>query len=342
MDSAVTSVSLASSDLELLVSCLSGNLYRVAVSSLTEILVGSSHTAAIACIAFGSSAGYFATGTTAGELRVWDLADYACQALTRVPKAGAAHCLDILNSGHGLEGSLVVSGWADGFVRCHDMARLSRQLWVITNAHRGGVLSVAGHRDSALEFLVTGGADAAVRVWRLATRELFAQFSEQSKPVTRVLVDVRQPHLVHSVSLDGSLLSFDIKRQRRVVGHFIQKGSHLTSLSQRPDGEQELVTCDSGGKILMWDCDVRDPVQSLQDPSRTNIQCCSISPSGKFFAFAGEDFCVKVLRMDTFELVSVGLAHSGVVRTLAWTPDERQIISGSDDFSLCIWNFFLE
>jgi hypothetical protein len=29
------------------------------------------------------------------------------------------------------------------------------------------------------------------------------------------------------------------------------------------------------------------------------------------------------------------------VRALAWTPDEKQLVSGGDDMSLCCWNFYL-
>jgi WD40 repeat protein len=235
----------------------------------------------------------------------------------------------------------VVSGWEDGFVRCHDMTSLSRQIWAITNAHRGGTLSVSVHKSDKLEYIVTGGADSAVRVWKLSSRELFAQFSEHTKAVPKVLIDYSKPHIIHSTSLDGSVMSFDILKQRRIVGHFVEKGGHLTGLSQKPDGEQELVTCDTLGRILIWDCDIRDPVQSLQDPSRTALRYCAISPSGKFLAFAGDDFNVKVLNMVNSEILSVGIGHSSPVRAIAWTPDERQIISAGDDFSLCIWNFFL-
>lgn len=34
------------------------------------------------------------------------------------------------------------------------------------------------------------------------------------------------------------------------------------------------------------------------------------------------------------------VGHSAAVNKLKWSPDEKQIVSVSEDASLCIWNFF--
>lgn len=71
-----------------------------------------------------------------GEVRIWDVTDYACLATLRVPKSGAVAALAMSADGS------VISGWADGFIRCYD-GSLNRQLWIIPGAHRGGVTTVA-------------------------------------------------------------------------------------------------------------------------------------------------------------------------------------------------------
>jgi len=333
---AVLSLSLIGSGAELIANVASGFVYRISANNLTLLPCGAGHTTRITCLAFGRSVGLFASGSLSGELRVWDIGDYACQAVLRQPKGGIVHSLYVMD---GADEGALVSGWEDGSVRCHDLQRLSRAIWTINNAHRGGTTSVTGSLVSNPEMLVTGGADNAVRVWRLSTRELLAQFSEHTKAISRVLVDNRLQNIVHSVSLDGQVLSFDLKTKRRAFGHSIPKGALLYDVSQRPDSEQELVTCDSRGRILVWDCDIRDPVASVRD--EFPIRSCAVSPSGAFLAFVGEDHRLKVVRMDSMEIVSVGWGHTDIVRTVAWTPDEKQIVTGGDDFSLCVWNFFL-
>lgn len=63
--------------------------------------------------------------------------------------------------------------------------------------------------------------------------------------------------------------------------------------------------------------------------------------SGRFLAFAGDDQLLKVLEENSHQIISIGQAHSSPITTLTWTPDEKQIISGGADSSLCIWNFYL-
>ena len=341
LDGAVLSLSLTRNNLEMIAGCSSGSVYRIASQDLVNMLCGSAHTTAISCICFGSSVGSFVTGTVGGEIRVWDIGDYAAQSVSRPTKSGAVLSVCVAEGVSGAAGgSVVISGWEDGSIRGHDMADLSRQLWLISCAHRGGTNSVAVHRSNQLEYLVSGGADGAVRIWKLTTRELTMQFGEHQKGVSKVLVDCRQFHLVHSVSADGSVLTFDIKSQRRVVGHFLSKGAHMLSMSQRLDSEQEIVTCDSLGRLLMWDCDVREPVQTLQDPAGVPLRSCAVSPSGKYLAYGGDDGYLKVLALASSEIICVGVGHSDVLNTIAWTPDERQIVSGGNDCCICVWNFF--
>lgn len=253
-----------------------------------------------------------------------------------MPKAGAVLCLAMMDGDH------VLSGWQDGSVRCSDSN--GKQLWQLPTAHRDGAKTIAVHADAALQYLVTGGGDGAIRVWKYSNRELVTQYTEhrQGLGVAKVLVDVASPRLVHSVGGDGSVLSYDLQAGRRVVCHLVTSGS-MASMSQRRDAEseRELVTCDSLGRLLFWDVDIRDPVLAVQDPTRAAIRCVAVSPSGRFVAYAGDDQLLKVLDVRSQQVLSVGQSHSAPVLSLCWTPDERQIVTGAEDACLCVWNFFL-
>lgn len=320
-----------------MVSTTNGRLYRCLTESLNSDLVSVCHCSGINAITFGSRSNIFATGTSSGEIRVWDLTDYACQAHTRESKFGGVMCLNIMKGD-----AYILAGWENGFLKCYDLESL-RQIWYISEAHRGGTTSVAccNDADAKLQFIVTGGSDGAVRVWRLSNRELVAQFTEHSKAVSRVLIDNISPNIVHSVSLDCSVLTFDLKAERRKICHIV-KGGMMTDMSQRKDHEHELITCDTHGRLLHWDCDVRDPVFSVQDVGRVPVlRTCSVSPTGRYLAFAGDDHVVKVLEIGSNDIVGLGLGHSDGIKTLAWTPDEKQLVTGGHDSCLCIWNFYL-
>lgn len=339
MQSPILSLSVSCNKRELVIGCKDGTILRCLADTLTKDTVSKSHVSPVTVVAFSiqpasqaNSQYLFVTGTSIGEVRVWDLTDYACVSLYRVSRSGSVLCLSLVDN------SNILSGWEDGFVRCTNSG--GQMLWYIANAHRDGVQSLSSHVNPDLSYFASGGGDGAVRVWKYYNRELVTQYSEHRKGVSQVKIDDMASNIVHSVGGDNSVLSYDLKANRRIIGHTFS-GGQLLSLSQRIDSEQELITGDSMGRLLYWDIDHRDPVAVIQDPTRAPIRCCQVSTSGRYLAFAGDDQLLKVLDIRTTQMVTVGQSHSASIRSLAWTPDERQIVTGGDDCCLAIWNFFL-
>lgn len=232
---AVTSMSFVAGAGELLVGTDAGRVYRISVDDLSATLVASSHTDRVTCLAFGSRSDVFASAAGSGDIKVWDLSDYSVLGETSVALTdnlrGGALCIAWVYD------SAIVSGWPDGFVRCHNAATMQR-LWEIPNAHRSAVTALATHADASLAYLVSGGADGSVRVWTLRSRELMLQFTEHKKAVTQVLVDVTSPNLIHSAGLDCQVLTYDLRRQRRVVAHMVR---HWPAPSHTPASRTALL-----------------------------------------------------------------------------------------------------
>jgi WD40 repeat protein len=132
-----------------------------------------------------------------------------------------------------------------------------------------------------------------VRLWSTANRELLVQFTEHTQAVTGLCIDQTEPNLLHSVSLDSTTVTMDVKRERR-AGYHLLKGASFQSVSQRKDSETELVTGNGDGTIMFWDADEAAPVIVWQHPSKERISCVRVSPSGRFLASAGDDQNVTV------------------------------------------------
>lgn len=330
----VTGLAAAAAGAELVVGTAGGSVFRVDAETLAARPVHDSHTAGVRAVAFPRDrSDVFATAAEDGSVVVWDLNDYSVVCRAGSLRSGGANCLGWVGEAE------VVVGFEDAAVRAYQVDTGARA-WEIPGAHRAPVTCLAVHADDRMGFLVTGAADGAVRVWALRSREMLLQFAEHKKGVSAVLVDLEQPHLVHSAGLDCAVFTYDIQRERRTVCHMVREGAFL-AMTQRRDSEKELVTCDAAGRLLGWDCDVPDPVQALQDPSRQRVCAAAVSPSGKFLAIGGQDQLVKVLDMQAEgDIISAGHGHSAGVRGLAWTPDERQLVSVGDDCSICIWNFY--
>jgi len=284
----------------------------------------------VAAVAFGANrSDLCATVSEDGSLRVWDLSDYSVLCANHEMASGSA--LAITD-----DGKFVIGGWTDGFIRCFSTVDASKT-WEIAKAHRDIINSLA----MTSTYLVSGGADGAVRVWALSSRELIIQFTEHRKSVTEVLVDLENPSLVHSCSLDRNVFTYDLKTERRSVAHSVRSGA-FTSMTQRLDSEKELITVGAGGHIMFWDCDVVDPVASLLDPNRMRLTAARISPSGRYLAVSGDDHQVKIYDIVQGLLISCGHGHSGIVRDLRWSPDSRQLVSVGVDCCVVVWNFYAE
>jgi len=152
--------------------------------------------------------------------------------------------------------------------------------------------------------------------------------------------DLNLPYIIHSCGLDKAICTFDLKKEKKTVGHSIKNGMIL-DMSQRKDHENELVTCGQGSPIFFWDCDQADPVAYIEYPYKVNT--IQVSYNGKYIAFGTETnevFVYDIKNMGKFLMVGKANAHSGPVMKLRWSPDDKQIVSVASDASLCIWNFY--
>ncbi|KAF0689113.1 Aste57867_19385 [Aphanomyces stellatus] len=307
-----------------------GKLYHIDATHLDVRELATSHVAAVTAVAFGATASdTCVTVAQDGSVKVWDLSTYTVRASAVENAAGCSVCVAPMSG-------LIVTGWSDGWLRAYAGATGARA-WHISGAHRGDVSSVAAND----QVVVSGASDGGVNVWSLATRALLIQFHEHKRGVTQVLVDVAKPQWVHSCGLDRAHFIYDLKLERRHVVHQVREGA-FHAMGQRVDSENEIVTGGADGRLLFWDCDVAEPVTSMSDPNRMAIASLHVSPSGRYLATGGEDCHVKVFDIGADALIACALGHSGSIRRVTWSPDERQLVSVGDDCCICIWNFFDE
>lgn len=111
-------------------------------------------------------------------------------------------------------------------------------------------------------------------------------------------------------------------------------------MTQRTDNELELVSAGQGSPIFFWDCDMKDPVANIPYPYK--VSSIQVSPSGRYLAYGTETNEVFVYSMNAlqFTFLGKGLGHSGPVQKVAWSPDEKQIVSAAVDNSISVWNFY--
>lgn len=339
----ITSLSVSPDGSQVFAGTSAGKMYAITATTLAPMELASSHLGSVTSCAFGDSTEEFATISLDGSVRIWNLSTYQLKCMATEATGGlsvtftkrsVAPSAATSRSNAAAASPLVITGWADGWIRAYD-ATAAQTKWHIANAHRGEVTSVA----SSDKYVVSGASDGGVSIWSATTRELVLQFHEHKRGVTQVLVDVTKPHWIHSCGLDKALFIYDLKSERRIVAQQVRDGA-FNGITQRLDSETEIITAGSDGRLLFWDCDVAEPVACVVDPSRLKVACASVSPSGWYLATCGEDCEVKVFDLATMALVTTGQGHSDTVNCLAWSPDERQLVSVGCDSCISVWNFY--
>ena len=331
----VMSMSLSACGSFIICGTSTGHMYQIRVDTVAAEELSEAHTDAVVDVSFGTRSDIFSTIGRDGSVRVWDLSEYNVMTHGSVGSLQAeALCVLFDTSGDG-EAQLL-TGWSDGFLRAYS-AETGNFLWHVADAHGGPVTALA----ATPMYLASGGNGGSVKLWARDSRKLLLQFSKHSgKKVTQVLPDCDQAHLLHSAGEDRTVFTYDLKKEKQTIMHEGVPAMAFTGLSQRRDSEQELVTAGKDGKILFWDCDVPEAVMKIQDPNRMQLNSIQISPSGRFMVVSGSDHQIKVYDVVQEALVAVGHGHSNTVHCARWSPDEKQIVSVSEDACICVWNFY--
>ncbi|GMH95472.1 hypothetical protein TrST_g9575 [Triparma strigata] len=331
LDGPVIAMSFSPDKAELVAGTSTGFVYRVRLEGLQTLLVCENHCAHVKCVAYApESSDKFATASMDNTIRIWDAGDYTVLTTATVKDAGAPTCLV-----YSLD--MLITGWEDGKIRAHDVDSGS-PLWIIDNAHRGGVTALALSHNQ--RFILTGGKEGEVRVWELRTRELVSHLKEHTLPVRSIALYEDNFHAI-SCSRDRSFLCWDLRSERKITSHQQRMGG-INSVALSKD-QTVVLTVGQERRVTSWDLrdqnptNVRDLSPNLDDEAMT----IALSHDGTLFATAGTSMLIKLWDLATLELLAVGEGHSGLVNDLKFSPDDRQIVSVGDDGNVFVWNCYV-
>ncbi|CAK4090594.1 unnamed protein product [Aphanomyces euteiches] len=330
--SAVAASSSSPGGLQLIAGAQSGFIYHVTLAGTTmsSRLLSENHSDGVISIAFAAGhSDRFATIAKDCTIRIWDGSDYSVLVRQVVQNAGMptslAFSLDI-----------VLTGWQDGCLRCHS-SDTGHPLWTIDNAHTGGVTSLVLSNNQ--RFIVSGGMGGDVRVWDIRKRDMVSHLKEHSMAVTGLVLFDDDVHLV-SCSRDKSFLCWELRTERRLASHIQRMGGiNAVALSKN---QSIVLTVGQEKRISYWDLRVDAPVNVVTKAHADEATCLAVAHTMPYFATGGTDQLIKLWSFDTGTLVMDGVGHSGSVRALAFSPDDRQLVSVGDEGSIFVWNIYTD
>lgn len=115
----------------------------------------------------------------------------------------------------------------------------------------------------------------------------------------------------------------------------------------RSHQNHNVLTCDTRGCLRVWDFYQYDPNSAVLSINVSNqaLCCLAVSASGRYVATGGEErtvFVYEVVQSQSseymLELVSVCNGHTGSIKDISFSTDERSIVSVGEDSSLCVWD----
>lgn len=329
LDGAVSSIAVHPSTGKLSVGTDQSNRYEVSQDLSDVTLKMSCHSAGVNDVAYPAGCPDLVVTSSTGDVRIWNTRSQSELLRIQVPNLDC--CCSLVTP----SGTSIVTGWSDGKIRSF-FPETGRIKFVIPDAHSEKVTALAVADDEARSpwRLISGGSDGKVRVWNVSSshRAMVVSLKEHRGAVTCVKVNSDHSQCV-SASADGSCIVWDLERYVRIMAFF--EPNIFLSVLYHPD-ESQLLTCGSNFKITYWDASDGQAIRVVEggDGPMTSVD---IEANGEFFVSGSDDKMLKVWHYDDGIPIAIGRGHSGKIKAVRISPDQKSIVSVGSTGEIIFW-----
>ncbi len=289
--------------------------------------VWQAHTDIATTLAFSPDEGLLASGSTDGNVKLWDVESGA--ALWSRGQASA-----ILRVAFAPDGGLLASGGLDATVRLWD-TKLGTLLQEVP--HPGQVSALAWSPDGHL--LATGDDASTIRLWEIGP----------SRPATCVeslvghsswvwgLAFAPDGRTLASASWDGSVKLWELgeagrlRLRQALVGHTQQ----VQPVAWSPDGGT-LASGSFDHTIRLWDAKQGLARAVLQGHSAA-VHGLAFTPDSRHLLSGSPDGTLRLWEVERGQCVRVLRGYDACLYDLDWSPDGTQLASAGSDSVVSLW-----
>ncbi|MFI3221251.1 MAG: WD40 repeat domain-containing protein [Methylococcales bacterium] len=250
------------------------------------------------------------------------------------------------------------------------------------DGHQDNVTSIAYSPDG--KRIVSGSHDSTLILWDVATGKVIGQPWKGHQNLVNSVAFSPDGKQVISGSNDGTLILWDAETGK-AIGQPWQGSGEVKSVAFSPNGKQ-VISGDEQGTLIMWDVASRKPIrnQGVTLKDGRGINSVAFSPNGKqflsgdgvssdsgltdkpnkpverMFGLTKTDNVINKPSLILWDVEKFGniiglpwKGHSGVVQSVAFSPDGQYVISGggtsgfssvdkyyqyTNDYTLMLWD----
>jgi WD40 repeat protein len=324
----VTSISLTAEGAYFFCATHMSNIYWVETKTLKNEIRNTCHNDKVNDIRFPYD--YSEVFGTCGkeDIRIWNSDTKQEYLRIHVPNL-ECYCFNFMRNGKS-----IYSGWSDGKIRAF-LPISGKLIYTINDAHANGVTSICG--SSCGNKIVSGGINGEIRVWQITNnfQKMEASLKEHRGRITSIIVNSSDSCAV-SASTDGSCIIWDIKNYVRLACLF--EKTLFKDLVYHPS-ESQILTVGTNKKISYWNCEDSnaEKLRSVEGALEGEINSIAMCDSGEYFVTSGSDKEVKIWEYQTGFPIWKGMGHSNPINKIAIAPNQKIIVSVSEDGSIFFW-----
>jgi len=139
-----------------------------------------------------------------------------------------------------------------------------------------------------------------------------------------------------SASGDGTTIVWDLTKGCRKTVVFAN--TLFKSVCYGED-ELQIITCGTDHKIGYWETYDGSMIRELEGAKAGSIDFMDITTDQRMFVTGGEDKLLKLWRYREGDCTHVGKGHSANITRIRIAPDNRSIVSVSEDGAILQWRF---